>query len=422
VRELTRNRRRRGRNEQFARAVEALPEDGRLLDRRPAAAPPESVDEALAGELAVVALLRRAGSSAGPDPDARGRMRQRILDDLAERPPVRQPQQPAAAYRQGRAGRASRGTHSSRRRPPSRDDVYARRRPGARGRLVVALAAALCLVLSLGATSLLLSRDALPGDSLYWVKRTAETASLGLSFGDEAKGRRHLGFASSRLDEIQSMVTRDDAAGSGATSRYLSALDDFDANSAAGARQLAAAGANGDDAMLASLRTWTDAQTQRLTTVRAELPGEAMSRSATSIALLDRIRDRVSVLIDRTRCMSVTSGTSDALGPLPAADPCTPRSATNNGPAPAGQGGARGGTPASSAGGSASTTPTATTPAPGGAHPTPTNLLPLPGLSALQPTTTGGNGAPPVPTTLPSAPIRILPPLPPLLPGLLGGG
>ncbi|WP_137812626.1 DUF5667 domain-containing protein [Gandjariella thermophila] len=412
---MTGFRRRLGRSEQFARAVEALPEDGGSLDRHPVTPPPGPVDEVLAGELALVGLLRRAAATAGPDPEARGRIRQRVLDGLAERPPSRAPLPPTTACRQGRAGRASHGKHSSRRRPPSRDDAYAR----TRGRLLVALAAALCLVLSLGATSLLLSRDALPGDSLYWVKRTAETASLGLSFGDAAKGRRHLGFASSRLDEIQTMVTRDNASGAEQANRYLGVLADFEADSAAGARELAASGTNGDDTVLASLRDWANAQAQRLDAVRAELPALAATRSANSLALLDRIRDRVAVLLARTRCLTVTSGTSDDLGPLPAADPCTPRPTTAGVTSSAGPGGARSGAPAGSAGAPAAIPP-APAPAPsGGEHP-PGNLLPLPGLSVPQPTAGGPATATPSTAPAPSVPIRV-PPLPSLLPGLLGG-
>jgi hypothetical protein len=418
VRELTGIRRRLARSEQFARAVEALPADGRLLDRQSLAAPPGPIDEALTGELAVAALLRRAAVSTGPDPEARGRMRQRVLEGLAERPSTRQPHQPAVAYRQGRAGRASHGTHSSRRRPPSRDDAYARKPAGTRVRPLVALAAALCLVLSLGGTSLLLSRDALPGDSLYWVKRSAETASLGLSLGEATRGRRHLGFASSRLDEIQSMVTRDNAAGTEATDRYLRVLDDFDADGAAGARQLAASGTNGDDTVLASLGNWANAQAARLDAVRAQLPAEVRSRSMTSIVLLDRIRDRVAVLLDRTRCLTVTSGASDDLGPLPATDPCTQRTTVNNGSARAGLGGGAGGGGRAAGAGAP---PSAGAPVSGGTPRTPTNLLPLPGLSVLQSTPTSPGAAPSSGGPLPPAPIRI-PPLPSLLPGLFGGG
>ncbi|MBW3653137.1 MAG: cobalamin biosynthesis protein [Actinobacteria bacterium] len=59
-------------------------------------------------------------------------------------------------------------------------------------KVVGAAVAVLALVGSLAGMSLLLARDALPGDALYGFKRTAEAASLGLTFGDESKALKHL--------------------------------------------------------------------------------------------------------------------------------------------------------------------------------------------------------------------------------------
>jgi hypothetical protein len=424
---VTEFRRTNGRTEQFARAVEALPQDGATLDREPAAPPPGPVDEGLAGELAVVGLLRRAATSAGPSPEARGRIRQRVLDGLAERPPGNRRHQLHQNYqsqttgqgRQGRAGRASRTARSARHRPPSRDDAWARR---ARGRFAVALAAALCLVLSVGGTGLLLSRDALPGDSLYWVKRSAETASLGLTFGDQSKGLKHLGFASSRVDEMQTLVTRGNAASGGQAGPYLNALDNFEADSVAGARQLAPLGTNGDDVVLVALRDWVSQQSQRLGALYGQLPAEAQPRFASSLLLLATIQHRVSSLIDRMRCLTVTSGSTDAIGPLPASDPCVARDGvTGSGGGPAERNATQPAAPVPSSGAppvsgrSASSAPATTN------GPLPTNLLPLPGLLPSKPAPTGQGGTSstagllPLPLPLPSAP------LPSLLPGLRGG-
>lgn len=339
--------------EQFARAVDAHPEPG---------------DEPFTDELAVVALLRKAAATTGPDDATRARIRERVLGAT---PP-----------------------------PPTKFDTR-RPRSGARGRLAVALAAALCLVFSLAGMSLLLSRDALPGDALYGVKRTAESASLGLTFGEEPKGYKHLEFASARLTEMETLADR--SAGSGPLGGYLTALADFDTDAAAGSRVLAALGSNpAQRHALQDLHDWATSQTDRLARLRPVLPAEATARADASEDLLARIAERASALQSRADCASVTSGEADHIGPLPADDcatPTPPAPTTNTHAAP--------------------TTTNNTH-----AAPTTNNNTP----AAPRPTTTRDNAPTatqpvPQPTTTPGTPVLPLPtlPLPSLpLPGLGG--
>ncbi|MEU4764992.1 DUF5667 domain-containing protein [Actinosynnema sp. NPDC023794] len=274
--------RRHRQREQFARAVDA----------HPGSAPTE--DDELADELAVVALLRKAAVTSGPDEAAKARMRARVLG-AAEPPPTKV------------------------------DRPVRERRAGARGRLAVALVAALCLLFSLTGMSLLLSRDALPGDALYGVKRTAESASLGLTFGEESKGYKRLEFAAARVTEIETMVDRYRESGGGPLGGYLTALTDFDADAAAGSRVLAALGSNSDQRALEGLRDWAGSQAVQLTELRASLPAEAADRAGTSLDLLGRIAERASALHARLDCVSVTSGQVDQVGPVPAEDECAAR-------------------------------------------------------------------------------------------------
>ncbi|WP_051771596.1 DUF5667 domain-containing protein [Saccharothrix sp. NRRL B-16314] len=278
--------------EQFARAIDARPDPA-----RPGAVEPDPAGGEFAEELAVVALLRKAAVTSGPDEAAKARMRARVLGATA--PPPTKFDQPKEELR--------------------------RHRTGARGRLAVALAAALCLLLSLTGMSLLLSQDALPGDALYGVKRTAETASLGLTFGEESKGYKRLEFAAARVAELETLVDRYREPAGGPLGGYLTALTDFDADAAAGSRVLAAFGSNSDQRALAELRDWALAQETRLAGLRAALPAEAADRAGTSLDLLDRIAQRASALQARTDCVSVTSGQVDQVGPVPAEDECVPQ-------------------------------------------------------------------------------------------------
>src|SRR5262249_8903376 len=144
-------------------------------------------------ELATVSLLVSAGRQVRAGDDARERMRARILAGLQDTP-AGEPDADADAVV-----------------VPVSLDAARRRRSvaaGVQGRLLIAAAAALCLLVALSGMSLVLARDALPGDALYGVKRSAESAELGLTFGDEPRGFKHLQFATARVDEIEAIAAR----------------------------------------------------------------------------------------------------------------------------------------------------------------------------------------------------------------------
>jgi hypothetical protein len=256
-------------HERFARAVEGGPQ-------------PVGRDSDLADDLAIVDLLR--SMDVGPDAETRARMKQRILTA----PP---PEKPLV--------------------------LPSVRRVGARARLAVAAAAVLCLLMSLAGMSVLLSRDALPGDPLYGIKRTAEGASLGLTFGDESRALKHLEFAASRVTEMETLADR-----SSDESAQLTALADLTTDAVEGSRQLTTYATSSDEKALPALRDWALAQYVKLGTLRPRLPGDAGAHADTTMWLLASIAQRAHDLAARTGCSSIISGSSDTLGPLPSKDEC----------------------------------------------------------------------------------------------------
>jgi hypothetical protein len=192
--------------------------------------------------------------------------------------------------------------------------------------MIVAAAAALCLLMSLSGMSVLLSRDALPGDALYSFKRTAESAELGLTFGDQPKALKHLEFARSRVDEIEIMAAQADAAGnwSAGQDNFIRALNDFDSDATAGARLLTSLAISGQANSLLALRSWAEQQKNRLSAIRSALPLPASVRLDSTLELLDRVVARAAALSHRSGCITITSGTRDELGLLPAREICKP--------------------------------------------------------------------------------------------------
>lgn len=291
---------------------------------------------------------------------------------------------------------------------------------GTRGRLAIALAAAFCLVLALSGMTLFLSRNALPGDPLYAVRRTVESASLGLTAGGQAKGLKHLEFAAARIGDVQSLAARYPDLANSPVGDYLTAFADFDSDATAGAADLTDYASTNGPGTLTTLRNWATQQTGRINQVESGLPATARTRAVQSVTLLARITQRTNALAARNNCYTVTSGTTDDLGVLPATGPCDQ---------PPSSGGSTPGSPAGgSVFGSVSEVPTAEG-GKGGAVPGTRAAVPTPSMTVF-PTATAV--APPVVTpgpviTINPAPGTLTLPLPipglnlpPLLPGLPG--
>jgi hypothetical protein len=261
----------RAESERFARAVED----------------PKSGNGDFAAELALVGGLRELGTSESMDEETRRRIRAGIVERLSEPDEL------------------------------SEEPVERRRKHSAIGGLLVAAAAVL---IALGGLGMLLSKDALPGDPLYGVKRAGESTALGLTFGQQAKAEKHLQFADNRLEELAELK---DSGGDSAD--YLTGLTDFETDARAGVAQLTALATSNSGEQLASLRTWAQESASRLHAESAAIPAPAMGRFSAMQSLLADIETRVTALSQRLGCYSITLGTSDELGALPAEGDCDER-------------------------------------------------------------------------------------------------
>lgn len=376
----------------------------------------------------VVRAMDSLASLTAPTGDERRRIRDRVLlalDDEAIPPPapavaVEKPDRPRpgrsarAGDRPGGKRPASKPGPSS---PHSRATGRASRRAalsGVRGRFAVAAVAVLALVGSLAGMSLLLARDALPGDALYGVKRSAEAASMGLTFGDEPKALKHLEFAAARVREIETLARRYPDPGDAPVGAYLTALTDFENDATAGSRQLIALTTGTDGRLLGALRDWSTQQAGRLGDVAPRLPAAARNREGATRALLDKITARAEALSARMGCLQITAGTYDDIGALPATGTCeqAPLTPTAGAPTPGAPVPTGGAVPVPDPGSPSVAVPPAT----------PTQGLPpmpLPGATVSVPAPT----APADPSTETGTETPTRPPLielPPLLPGLPG--
>jgi hypothetical protein len=302
-------------------------------------------DADLARELEIVAMLRTRGTEFAPDAETKARAKQRLMAVLAaEQAGPRQPRHAAAPPAEAeltaplgrlvehadadataettvmdpidseadtdagtlvepiplhgeRPDRTTRHTLGGRSRGTSRSA----RRNAARGlprRAVLVGSAAAVTLLALTGGGVLASGDALPGDTLYPVKRVAESAGLALTFDDASRARRHLEIAATRLSEVEELAH--DTQSPPAPEVFTTAMDEFDTATNEGSELLlSAAEANSGGTAADDLHKWAAEQSDRLTDLEPTLP--AAADADTSRELLDRLLGRTQQL-DAEEC------------------------------------------------------------------------------------------------------------------------
>jgi hypothetical protein len=259
--------------------------------------------------LAPVALATRAAPAHRPEPTPLRRGPRAGRHSAPEPDPVEEPQhvvEPDVAEPDA----------------PDTDNVRPLRRRDAvqrgghrRGAAFFGAAAAATLV-ALAGTGTFASQDALPGDPMYGVKRVAESTSYALTFGEQAKARRHLEQAQRRLDEVEGLVARGrtPAAVTGVTASnpelVRSTMQEFDTDTNEGSRLLLS-GSKPDTGQVDEVRTWATQQSERLTEIRSALP--APDRADESLALLDRVLGETAAL-QNAACVPGATGSGGSAG------------------------------------------------------------------------------------------------------------
>ena len=168
------------------------------------------------------------------------------------------------------------------------------RRP-VRERRLAAVVGGIALV---GATTSLAvaSQSALPGDSLYPVKRAIEQAHTGLSVGEGSKGTTILANAADRLDEVDAL-TRQDRFGDEV--RIADTLNTFtDQATEASDLLLADYSHTGQASSIAQLRDFASASLTRLAGLEPLVPAEARDELIRAAGVLTTIDTEAALRCD----------------------------------------------------------------------------------------------------------------------------
>jgi hypothetical protein len=174
------------------------------------------------------------------------------------------------------------------------------RRAANRTRVAVASTMAAAMIGTTGVA--VAAQEALPGDTLYGVKKATESLRLSLAGDQVATGRLELLFAERRLEEIiegsqDRRVASDDA--------LIGALDEMDERSLSGAEQLI--GVAEDDArpeLIEEVAAFADRQAAALVAAYPDLPAAVRPHAEDSLGVLRRIQVELLVpAIERCDCV-----------------------------------------------------------------------------------------------------------------------
>lgn len=286
----------RRRAERFAQLLDRTDSGGRHHVRDPR-------DDELAGLAAIGRRITElpAAPVDGVDPDFRAHLRSLLIataerdgigvtaQAVPEHPLPRLPRPAPAAIRaaKGTAGRAT-------------------GRARARKVIIATVAAGAITVSGMSAAT----EQALPGDTLYGMKRSTERAQLALAHSDTTRGQLFLGFAEVRMAEARIVY--------GQPTAFAAVLDDMDEQIRHGVRLLTTAAAeHRDRAPLDAVDAFVTAQRPVLRQLASGASVTA-ARAAESIALLDSVRARTQALRNGLTCApSAVAINYDVLGPLP---------------------------------------------------------------------------------------------------------
>ena len=191
-------------------------------------------------------------------------------------------------------------------RPPVLDEMFPRRPRG--GRRIAIVAALLTGTVAVSGVSAA-SGNALPGETLYNVKRSTERAQLALAGDDVGRAQLHLEFARTRIQEATDVGGDPEAA--------AEALTDAAGELRSGVSLLGeAAVADEDETPLDYIDLFTNEHRLILETMIAELDGEASEAGMDLLALVDDAAVRSVDLRGALPCTG-PGGETDGLGPVP---------------------------------------------------------------------------------------------------------
>ncbi|WP_350280692.1 DUF5667 domain-containing protein [Kribbella sp. HUAS MG21] len=129
------------------------------------------------------------------------------------------------------------------------------------------------------------AQQAMPGDTLYGMKRSIENVATNVGVGDDSRGRRDLEHAMTRLSEVREL-----AQNGGSVGTINATLDDFSAQSRKGVSRLVASyQQNGDESSITAITAFITSARQALVGLAPKLPPESLKSGVEALATIEQL-------------------------------------------------------------------------------------------------------------------------------------
>ena len=200
------------------------------------------------------------------------------------------------------------------------DDLSRLRLPERRPTRERRLAAVVGGIAIVGATTSIAvaSQSALPGDSLYPVKRAIEEAHTGLSVGEASRGETVLANAADRLDEVDALTRRDSLTGD---VQIADTLNTFTEQATEASDLLLADYAHtGHASSISQLRDFASSSLDRLAALEPLVPADAKDELIRAAGVLSTIDAEAAL-----RCPDCGGTPIDSIPPVLAAEILLPQ-------------------------------------------------------------------------------------------------
>jgi hypothetical protein len=297
--------------------------------------------------------------------------------------------------------------------PKHADGVLARLRGISLGRPLAVAASVITVFALLLGGAVWMSQKALPGDTLYGLKRASESFQLYLDSSPTDKAKDYLKFAQTRVDEARGLASRASAEALGSGPQAAGAVDSHTADLIASTLNSADSDVKNATSLLTKqaatsksssplkiITDWAPSQLARLRSLAAAVPNASVRHQARASAwLVNAAANRAKALVPAVEKGCASTANSDSLGVVPTTGCSSGPTSVPSGPTKHTQkprhhhrNGSTGGGPTSGPGGGQVTS---------GSSPTP---------GAPEPSGPGSSSSTP-PVHLPTVPVSV-PPLP----------